>query len=113
METHERLKQLERDEAAARSTIAVAYARIDGIRSERKRLEAILAGGQYLADLNRTDAIVEVLRRANVPLSPQEVWEGLIGAGRADEYRQVTATLSYLLKSGSVQRPSGGRYTSA
>lgn len=59
----------------------------------------------------RSDAIVTVLRQAGVTLLPKEIAELLHAAGRDDDLKSVTATLShFLLGQGVVLRPTRGRY---
>lgn len=61
----------------------------------------------------RTDAVVELLRRATAPMSPSEITGALHDHGRDDELRSVTATLAHLLKAKLVQRVGRGRYVAS
>lgn len=85
-------------------------ARILGLEAERKAIQAGLGEEGALSTMSRTDAIVTVLRKAGGTMSPTDIVNALQAAGRSDDLRSVTATLSYLMKNDSVQRPSPGRY---
>ena len=91
--------------------LAVLSARVAGQRAEVARLEESIAA-EHRSGLpaSRTDAIVAVLSRGASPMSPSEVTEALNEAGRNDELRSVTATLTHLLKSKRVIRQGRGRY---
>lgn len=89
-------------------------ARVAGKRAEVARLqESIAAERRSGLPASRTDAIVAVLSRAAGPMSPAEVTTALKDAGRADELRSVTATLTHLMRSSRVIRQGRGRYLAA
>jgi len=94
--------------------LARLSARVAGKRAEIGRLEESIAA-EHRSGLpaSRTDAIVAVLSRGAGPMSPREVTDALHGAGRNDELRSVTATLTHLLKSDRVIRQGRGRYLAA
>lgn len=94
--------------------LARLAARVAGKRAEVGRLEESIAA-EHRSGLpaSRTDAIVAVLSRGAGPMSPSEVTEALNGAGRTDELRSVTATLTHLLKGKRVIRQGRGRYLAA
>lgn len=61
--------------------------------------------------LDRTDAIVEVLRLHNRPMSIKEVWDGLKAGGRAEPgYQVVASTLNFLQRNGRINKTGRGRY---
>jgi hypothetical protein len=61
--------------------------------------------------LNRSAAIVEVLRVCGAPMGIYEVMDALRAAGRrGDNYAVVASTLQQLLNQGRVERPLRGRY---
>lgn len=58
----------------------------------------------------RTEAIVAVLRQRAAPMSPKEITDALRAAGRADELRSVTATLTHLRRTAAIERVGRGQY---
>lgn len=113
MTRNDRLAQLERDIAVQRDLVAEAVARLRGLEAERDSLRAGTRLSGRLSDLDRAAAIVAVLRDAASTLTPTEILERLRHGGRDDDMRSLTATLSYLVKRGAVQRPERGRYLAA
>lgn len=82
-----------------------------GLIAELQVLEAGPEAGQ-LADADRTEAILEVLRKAAESLTPAEILRRLTNAGRnTDDARNVSATLNYLKKRELVQSPRRGQWT--
>lgn len=106
----ERIALVESALATQRELVSEEVARLRGFEAELEALRAGVSGDVVLLELSRTDAILNVLRRASGTMSPTELLGSLHAAGRSDELRSVTATLDYLLKAGSVQRPGRGRY---
>lgn len=104
------IAQLEAELAERMACVAEDLARISGIKAELEAWRAQIAGTGGLVEMSRTGALLAVLRQAAGTMSPTELVQALRAAGRSDELRSVTATLDYLLKSGSVERPSRGRY---
>lgn len=105
--SRDELRVLERKLARLSASVA-------GKRAEVRRLEESIAAEQGSGlPASRTDAIVAVLSRGARPMSPSEVTEALNRAGRSDELRSVTATLTHLLKSKRVIRQGRGRYLAA
>lgn len=109
MDLSERVAEVEQQLAAQKAVVAEALARLRGLESELEALRSAPEDGDLLA-APRTEAIVTILRRARGSMSPTDILAGLEDAGRSDELRAVTATLDHLLKKGTVQRPSRGRY---
>lgn len=86
-------------------------ARVVGKRAEVAQLrESIARENQSGLPAARTDAIVSVLRRNTLPMSPSEVTEALNDAGRSDQLSSVTATLAHLRNATRVIRQGRGRY---
>ncbi len=99
------------DLVALERQLARASAKVAGKRAEIARLEESIAAEQQSGlPASRTDAIVAVLSRGAGPMSPAEITAALNEAGRADELRSVTATLTHLLKSNRVIRQGRGKY---
>lgn len=91
-----------------------AAARVAGKRAEVAQLEeSIAAERESGLPASRTDAIVAVLKRGAGPMSPAQVTAALNQAGRSDELRSVTATLTHLLRSNRVIRQGRGKYLCA
>jgi hypothetical protein len=106
----ERIAQVEADLAAQRARVSEEVARLRGLEAELGALRAGMVGRGGLSEMARTEAILTILRQSTTTLSPTEVLQALRAAGRSEDLRSVTATLDYLLKAESVQRPSRGRY---
>jgi hypothetical protein len=63
---------------------------------------------------DRTEVILEVLRQAEAPLPIREICDRLAAVGRIGETgKLVTATLSYMLRQGRVERVGRGLYRAA
>lgn len=91
--------------------LARLSARVAGKRAEVARLaESIAAEQRSGLPSSRTEAIVAVLQRGLGPMSPTEIVAALHDAGRTDELRSVTATLTHLVKGHRVRREGRGRY---
>ncbi|MDZ7679647.1 MAG: hypothetical protein U5K29_13985 [Acidimicrobiales bacterium] len=107
---------LEREAAVAsrvaelREQVRVLTAELHGAQAELEALRAGSASVEPLASLERSDAIRAVLRSVDVSLSPSELRERLVEAGRSDRLNEITATLKYLLDKEVIQRPERGRY---
>lgn len=111
---------------AAELELIQRKAHLAGLRAERDALAAELAqiADQALpsvprrkADipnlrmLDRTDAIVEVLRVTNGAMSIQEVWNGLKEGGRSEPgYQVIASTLNFLHRNGRINKSGRGRY---
>jgi recombinational DNA repair ATPase RecF len=105
------LDEAKQDLATLERQLARVSARVAGKRAEVARLEeSIAAEKQSGLPASRTDAIVVVLNRGAGPMSPAEITAALNEAGRSDELRSVTATLTHLLKGNRVIRQGRGRY---
>lgn len=110
MAVADRIAQVEADLSAQRARVSEEVARLRGLEAELEALRAGLGADRGLPAMSRTDAILTVLRRASGTMSPTVVLMALQAVGRKEELRSVTATLDYLLKARSVQRPARGRY---
>ena len=100
-------------------------AEIARLEEERRVREAERAGLAYelqlletgmsvrsIAELDRTEAIIAILRQSSAPLSPAQIVDGLKAAGRTEEHaRSVSATLDHLKKRGSVRSERRGQWT--
>ena len=109
----DRIAQLETDLVTQRAKVSEELARLRGIEAELGALRAGMTRGGDLSEMRRTDAILTVLRQASGTMSPSDLVSALHAGGRTDQMRSVTATLDHLLKAGSAQRPSPGRYLAA
>lgn len=105
-----RIAELEAELNRQRERVASEVARLRGLEAELDALRAGLAGDEDLAVMERTEAVLHVLRGAKGTLRPKEVHEALQQAGRSDAYRDVTATLAYLRERGLVRRAGRGLY---
>ena len=110
----------------AESELIQRKAHLAGLRAQRDALAAELARivdeGRpvqpvppaempNLKMLDRTDAIVEVLRVTKRAMSIQEVWDGLKAGGRSEPgYQVIASTLNFLNQKGRITKPSRGRY---
>ena len=106
----ELIAEAERKLAEQEVVIAESIATYRGIEARLASLKEGVAIGGELAELGRTDAIVAVLGLAGVTLSPTEIMEALVEAGRTERMGLITGTLDYLCKKGRVQKVSRGRY---
>lgn len=106
----DRIATVEADLATQRALVNEAVARLRGLEAELDALRAGVNSEGGLEDMSRTDAILTILRGSSGTKAPKEILDALRAAGRTDELRSVTATLDHLLKAGSVERPSRGRY---
>lgn len=110
MALHKVIADLERELAAEREELRVVAARVAGKEAELRSLRAGLTDPGGLAGLDRTDAILTVLRRSDVSLTPAEVTSRLHAEGRDDTAKLVSSTLSYLLKEERVLRTQPKHY---
>lgn len=61
--------------------------------------------------MNRTDAVEHVLlQQHGEPLSPSEIHQILLGAGRSDDYESVGATLAHLGRTDRAHAISRGQW---
>lgn len=97
MSISSRIVELEEELLELREAERTMLARIQGIVRELRVLRSgIDAPAGSLSELDRTDAIVEVLRRERGAMSVSEVFDALCAAGRDDPRKLVSSTLSYL-----------------
>jgi chromosome segregation ATPase len=116
-----RVEAAEREVRAARLRLAEAEAELASSDARRESLVASLKeleveadeGPRGVADMARTDAIVEVLRAADRPLSIADIRAQLTEHGRDGSYQVVASTLNYLASAGRITKPSRGRYASS
>lgn len=113
MSLPERIARVEAELVGQRARVSEEVARLRGLEAELESLRAGVRGDGGLSEMPRTEAILTVLRQAAGTMSPKELLQSLESAGRTEDLRSVTATLDYLLKAESVQRPSRGRYLAA
>lgn len=102
--------ELERELVEVREQLALLHARAAGIDQELCLLRAGVEVPE-LATARRTDAIVAVLADARRSMTPSEIVASLTEAGRDDDLRSVTATLTHLVREGRVLRQGRGRYS--
>lgn len=111
---------------AAEGELIQRKAQLAGLRAQRDALAGELAAiidhqrspdvpptteMPNLRTLDRTDAIVEVLRLTSRPMSIQEVWDGLKAGGRSEPgYQVVASTLAFLQRNGKINKTGRGRY---
>jgi chromosome segregation ATPase len=126
VDLREELEQMDQEIADTETQLIRLKVHLAGLQGQRASLAAELAAiadreishrrperRKYpnLEALDRTDAIVEVLRSAGVPMSIQEVWDALSAAGRREsKYQVIASTLNFLHREGRITRPSRGRY---
>jgi hypothetical protein len=108
-----RIAELEAALSDQSELVAEALARYRGIEAQLESLRAGVALVGDLVGIARTEAILSVLRQSDGTLSPIEIVHTLHAAKREDDSRSVTATLTYLLEKGSVERVGRGRYLAA
>ena len=106
----ELIADAERELAEQELVVAESIATYRGIEARLASLKAGVAIVGERAGLDRTDAIVAVLRSAGGTLSPTEIMEALVEAGRTERMGLITGTLGYLCKQGRVQKLGRGRY---
>lgn len=103
--------KLDQEEAELRGVIEAARLRLAGIAEERRRWRASMSVTTSTASpVSRVDAVVAILSASLEALSPTEILNGLRAAGRDDSINTVTATISYLERTGKVTRPARGKY---
>jgi hypothetical protein len=108
----ERIADLERELVAAEDALVDARAAVAGIKAQLAVLHDSVQDRGDLSGLQRTEAILEVLRRARTTLSVDEIMSGLAAGGRSNEDRRaVRATLAYLVKSERISRVGRDNYT--
>lgn len=125
MDLHAELQRLEQEIAAAEVDLIQRKAALAGLRAQREALAAdlVVVDDRASADsvataempslrmLDRTDAIVEVLRVSERTLTIQEVWDGLKAGGRTERnYQVIASTLNFLHRNGRINKASRGRY---
>ncbi len=110
----ERIAELEAASAEAMEQAQLHFARAAALGEEARLLREGSQVATDVAALSRVDAIVAVLREAAAPLSPAQIGEALVAAGRPEDSRQtITASLDYLRKQDRVVRVGRGRYAAA
>jgi|NGEPerStandDraft_6_1074524.scaffolds.fasta_scaffold126321_2 hypothetical protein len=105
-----RIAELETQLSDQGVVVAEAVAHYRGIEAE---LESMRAGATLEGDLvkmPRTEAILAILRQSEGTLSPSEIAMRLRAAGRDDDSRSVTATLSYMVEKGRIEKVARGLY---
>ena len=86
------------------------------VRALRLQLSELRNGGgapQPMTELTYSDAVVEVLRQDGGALSPQQIHELLLAAGRDDEPRSLGGSLPALKRRGRVERVGRGQWVMA
>ena len=81
-----------------------------GIAAQLERLKTGTASISTLESLQRTDAILTVLRSSSKPLRAPQILNEFEAAGRSDDLPSIRATLKYLLERDLVTRPGRGVY---
>ena len=123
MDLQEDLDRVNTELKQAQAELARLEARIEGLIAHRdglvRRLETARRAtaakdslpNSSLADMYKRPAILEVLRRADRPLSASEITERLRAGGRANEQvNTVQLYLTALFQDEKVIRPKRGRY---
>ena len=86
------------------------------VRALRLQLTELRSGAdapQPVTELTYSDAVVVVLRQDGGALSPQQIHELLLAAGRDDELRSLGGILQALKKRGRVERVGRGQWVIA
>ena len=86
----ERIADLEADIAAQGWKVTQEVARLRAMEAELASIQAGVALTGDLAGLERTEAILAVMRDAGAMLSPKEIEQRLEAGGRSDTYRTIT-----------------------
>jgi hypothetical protein len=86
-------------------------ARIRGLEESLRVLQGHATPATGLAELMRTEAILEVLRESRSAMGVADIKRAFSAAGRTgDDEALIGATLIYLLAQKTVERPTRGRY---
>ncbi len=114
MDRTQLIAELERDAAAEAEEAHRRFARAHALREQARLLREGAEAPTDIAAMSRVDAIVAVLRQAGGSMSPAEIGQALVAAGRAEDTRQtLTASLDYLRKQQRVVRVGRGQYAAA
>ena len=110
----DRIAELARRRRELEEQIDAVRAEHAGVLAELGALQRGTEAPSELVGVDRTTAIIAVLREAEGPLRTAEVVQRLQAHGReADTAAVVNATLVYLRSQGRVSRPARGLYTAA
>ena len=115
MGLNETMAALDAEHATLEITVREALAKMRGIEVRREVLKTgISPVGDLATYRQRTDAILAVLRAAGRSLTPSEISRILIDGGRPqDNLKVVATTLSYLSKTGRIEKVDRSHYFAA
>lgn len=102
--------RLETELAREQEAVTEALARIRGIKAQLEGLRGATEPTPTNPQMNRTDAIVAVIRNADTPLRPVDVLGGLQALGVPADIKNVSTTLGYLTNNGRLIKTGRGRY---
>ena len=108
--SHARLKEVDEalKELSAHREEVVQETQVLQAIAER---EGLLTDGGGLLLMGRSEAVEHILQAADSPLSPTEVHQHLLQAGRTeDSIEDVNGTLSYLKRKGTAYAIGRGRW---
>ena len=107
----ELVARLEREIAEHEELALRERALARGKRIELEQLRSGLEAPTPLAELTLSDAVVEILKRAAVPMGPKAIHEELSAAGREDQARSIGGVLQSLKQRGRVEQVARGRWS--
>ncbi len=107
------MAELERELLVLAEEVEVRQSRIHALRDQLKFLKTGTENVDEIAGMRRTDAILAVLRKHGLPLTPSEIHEYLKAVGRNDKYNSITATLNHLRLTERIYCPTDGQYTAS
>ena len=106
-----RISEVERELEEAREERIGLDARISGLEENLRVLKGNAAPVTGLASLERTEAVMQVLREARTAMGVDDIQKAFEAAGRTgDPKNNFSGTLNYLLNKKLVERTGRGRY---
>ncbi|MFD0140680.1 hypothetical protein ACFVIL_43145 [Streptomyces sp. NPDC127159] len=89
-------------------------ARIEGLRAERDALRKLVGAaegpGEGFEELTKAEAIVMLLKGAEVPMTLGDIAEAMTAGGKRSTRNGVSVYIDGLLKAGRVERVQRGHY---
>ena len=96
-----------------RKSVAIAVAQLRAAEAELASLRTSSATGRIAPGTSRTEAIIEILKRAASPVQTSAIGAALNDNGLPSTGKDVSSTLHHLLTSGRVIRHGRGLYGAA
>ncbi len=107
----ELVARLEREIAEHEELALRERALAQGKRLQLEQVRSGITAPTSLAELTLSDAVVEILKRAAVPLGPTAVYEQLSAGGREDQVRSIGGVLQSLKRRSRVEQVARGRWS--